>query len=81
MSEKGMYPFDNLSMAVLTSNNHKDLNYFTLEMETAWQGFQHQLAKTSRNSYQIIAYNSGHFIQIYQPKLVIDAIYTIAMTK
>lgn len=81
MSEKGLYPFENLSIAVLTSNNHKDLNYFTQEMEEAWQSFQHQLTKTSRKSYQIIAYNSGHFIQVYQPKLVIDAIYTMATTK
>lgn len=78
MNVKGSYPFGNIPMAVLTADYHNNNhNNFTQEMEKDWRNFQVNLAQSSRKSYQIIAYNSGHFIQTYQPKLIIDAIYTI----
>lgn len=75
---KGVYPFNGISTTVLTAENHKDLG-FTEKMEKDWNIFQAGLVKKSKNSYQIIAYKSGHFIQIEQPSLVIDAIYTMVM--
>ena len=80
---KKPYPFENIPMAVLTAENRQDivarhLGVFSPNMEKDWMIFQNQLAKTSRNSYQIIAYGSGHYIQDFQPDLVVDAIYTMA---
>lgn len=40
----------------------------------AWQAMQSELAELSTNSKQVIAEQSGHFIQLQQPQLVIDAI-------
>lgn len=74
--------FANLPIAVLTSTNHKKIKFFTPEKEILWQEYQRQLPKLSHNSYQIYAYNTGHFIQDEQPNLVINAIYTmIAQTE
>jgi pimeloyl-ACP methyl ester carboxylesterase len=42
-----------------------------------WQGMQSRLVALSSNSRQIIAEQSGHFIQRDQPDLVIDAIRQI----
>jgi hypothetical protein len=77
INRKGAYPFKNIPTAVLTAENHQDVG-FTSAMEKDWGKFQSQLAKISINSYQLIAYQSGHFIQMDQPKLVIDTIYTLA---
>jgi pimeloyl-ACP methyl ester carboxylesterase len=40
----------------------------------AWAELQADLARRSSNGKQIIAERSGHYIQFYQPDLVIDAI-------
>lgn len=82
---KNPYPFKNIPMSVLTAENRQDivarhLGAFSTKMEKDWMIFQNQLVKTSRNSYQIIAYGSGHYIQDFQPNLVIDAIYTMTRT-
>jgi len=79
---KGVHPFQAIPMAVLTADHHnKDIEKFTPLMENDWQIFQHLLTQSSTNSYQIIAYKSGHFIQMDQPDLVIDAIYTMTRIK
>jgi hypothetical protein len=78
MENKGDYPFNKIPIAVVTADNRNDLG-FSSNQERDWLAFQKQLVKSSRNSYQIIAYKSGHFIQLNQPSLVIDSIYT--MTK
>jgi pimeloyl-ACP methyl ester carboxylesterase len=43
-------------------------------VEQAWREFQVDLARCSSKGKQIIAEKSGHYIQFYQPELVIDAI-------
>jgi pimeloyl-ACP methyl ester carboxylesterase len=43
-------------------------------VEQAWREFQVDLARRSSKGKQIIAEKSGHYIQFYQPELVIDAI-------
>lgn len=80
MKKKKTYLFNEIPIAVLTAENHKDVG-FTQKMEKDWLSFQNQLLKTSRKSYQIIAYKSGHFIQLDHPNLVVDSIYTIARIK
>jgi pimeloyl-ACP methyl ester carboxylesterase len=40
----------------------------------AWQAMQSELAVLSANSKQVIAEQSGHFLQLQQPHLVIEAI-------
>jgi pimeloyl-ACP methyl ester carboxylesterase len=42
-----------------------------------WENWQNKIANLSKKSIHIYAYNSGHHIQQFQPKLVIDAIYTL----
>lgn len=74
MLTKGDYPFGNLPMVVLSAENEKDLGYFTASMKKDWQLFQRQLSKTSTQSVFINVKNSGHFIQIYQPDVIVDAI-------
>jgi pimeloyl-ACP methyl ester carboxylesterase len=44
------------------------------EHEAAWLDLQSSLAKRSSNGKLIIAHNSGHYIQFFEPGLVIDAI-------
>jgi pimeloyl-ACP methyl ester carboxylesterase len=46
-------------------------------MEQAWREFQADLARRSSKGKQIIAEKSGHYIQFYQPELVIDTIRQI----
>jgi pimeloyl-ACP methyl ester carboxylesterase len=47
------------------------------QYEQAWQVMQSELAALSSNSKQVIARQSGHYIQLQQPQLVIDAIHEI----
>jgi pimeloyl-ACP methyl ester carboxylesterase len=47
------------------------------QYEQAWQVMQSELAALSTNSKQVIARQSSHYIQLQQPKLVIDAIHEI----
>jgi pimeloyl-ACP methyl ester carboxylesterase len=47
------------------------------QYEQAWQVMQSELVVLSSNSKQVIARQSGHYIQLQQPQLVIDAIYEI----
>jgi pimeloyl-ACP methyl ester carboxylesterase len=44
------------------------------QYEQAWQVMQSELAALSSNSKHVIAKESGHYIQLKQPQLVIDAI-------
>ncbi|MFZ5879071.1 MAG: alpha/beta fold hydrolase [Chloroflexota bacterium] len=43
-------------------------------IQDRWQSLQDELAALSTNSTHIIAENSPHYIQFYQPELVIDAV-------
>ena len=43
-------------------------------MAQAWQIMQAELAAQSSNGEQIVAEQSGHYIQLEQPQLVIDAV-------
>jgi len=43
----------------------------------AWQQMQKELAQLSTRSTQVIAKNSGHYIQLDRPDLVIDAVHNI----
>jgi pimeloyl-ACP methyl ester carboxylesterase len=47
-------------------------------IEQIWKELQADLARRSSNGKQIIAEKSGHYIQFYQPELVIDAIRQVA---
>jgi len=47
------------------------------QYEEAWKEMQKELVALSSNSEQIIAEKSGHYVQIQQPDLVIDAIMHI----
>ena len=47
------------------------------KIEEVWQNLQNDLATLSSNSTHIIATKSGHYIQVDEPQLVIDAILKI----
>jgi len=42
--------------------------------EQAWQQMQDELAQLSTKSTHVIAKNSGHYIQLDRPDLVIEAV-------
>lgn len=44
------------------------------QAERVWQDFQLQLSQLSENSRLVVAENSGHSIQVDEPKLVVEAI-------
>jgi pimeloyl-ACP methyl ester carboxylesterase len=46
----------------------------TAKQGSAWHDMQAELTRLSKNSAQVIAVNSGHFIQLDAPKLVIAAV-------
>ncbi len=47
------------------------------QMEVAWQIMQTELTTQSSNGEQIVAEQSGHYIQLDQPQLVIDVVRQI----
>jgi pimeloyl-ACP methyl ester carboxylesterase len=46
-------------------------------LETAFQGSQDMLAKLVRGAKHVIATESGHYIQLDQPRLVTNAIHRV----
>ena len=48
-----------------------------LEIDTVWNELQQELVALSTNSTHIITEESGHFIQVEQPELVIEAIRSV----
>ena len=48
-----------------------------IQMELAWQLMQTDMTAQSSNGEQIVAKQSGHYIQLDQPQLVIDAVLNI----
>ncbi|MDF2690237.1 MAG: alpha/beta hydrolase fold-domain containing protein [Gammaproteobacteria bacterium] len=86
-------PFPHIPIIVLTASYHGSMNpsaIFHMISETGqsvtmtekkdqylWEGYQNQLAKLSPNSMHIYAYGSDHYIQKFQPNLVVDAVYTL----
>ncbi|HEX2991436.1 MAG TPA: alpha/beta hydrolase, partial [Anaerolineales bacterium] len=49
-----------------------------VQFEREWTGMQEELAALSSNGMQVIAEESGHYIQLDQPDLVIEAILEMA---
>ncbi len=61
---------------IVLSHGLSDDGQFQFERE--WTGMQKELAGLSSNSRQVIAEESGHYIQLDQPDLVIEAILEMA---
>lgn len=68
----------NKPLIVLTKGNKQSTSSSSTEeadkSEEVWQELQADLARHSSNGKQVIAENSGHYIQFDQPELVVDAI-------
>ncbi len=47
------------------------------EMDRYWMTLQAELAMLSTNSRHIVAERSGHFIQLDEPDVVVDAIHAV----
>ena len=47
------------------------------QMDTVWNELQNELAALSSNSTHQVAENSSHYIQLFQPELVIEAVEQI----
>jgi pimeloyl-ACP methyl ester carboxylesterase len=58
-------PLGDLPLVVITAG---------IGTDARWNGLQDQLAALSTNSTHLIAEQSPHYIQFYQPELVIDAV-------
>jgi hypothetical protein len=43
----------------------------------AWEKMQEELAHLSTRGTQMIAKNSGHYVQIDRPEIVIDAVHNV----
>jgi len=47
------------------------------KIEQNWENLQNDLASLSSNSTHMIAMKAGHYIQVDEPQLVIDAILKV----
>ncbi len=61
-------------LVVLTRGRREEISEEEAQAEEVWMELQEELAASSTNSTQIIAEESGHFIQADQPGLVVEAI-------
>ncbi len=68
-------PFPPIPLIILTATKHA-----SNVDESSWQLWQKEFLKLSPHAIQIIAWDSGHFIQKDQPNLVIDAVATMKQT-
>jgi pimeloyl-ACP methyl ester carboxylesterase len=64
-------------LIVLSKGNNKGSAEATSQTERAWRSFQTDLASRSTRGKLIIAEKSGHYINLDQPELVIDAIHQV----
>ncbi len=65
----------------MVSSDNKPISMTEGVDQALWIGYQNQLAKLSPYSTHLYAYGSDHFIQKFQPNLVVDAIYTLVVSK
>lgn len=77
-------PFDGIPLTVLSHDPDKLIDGFPPELgraaNTAWEQMQEELVHLSTQGKQNIAKNSGHYIQIDRPELVIDEVHKIVNT-
>ena len=73
--------FGDLPLAVLSHDPEKLSNDLPADLaksvNTLWQGMQEDLAHLSTRGTQTVAKNSGHYIQIDRPDVVIDAVRNV----
>ncbi|WP_296619972.1 alpha/beta hydrolase [Marivirga sp.] len=74
MIKKADAPLGNMPLSILTAEDENELGYFTLAMMKDWRKFQKLLSKTSNKSTYVLVKDSGHFIQIDKPELVVKSI-------
>jgi Serine aminopeptidase, S33 len=58
--------------------SHGKRAYSTVAAERSWTTMQHQLAADSSNTLRVIALESGHLVELQQPRLVAAAISEVA---
>lgn len=75
-------PFGDLPLAVLSHDPDKPLAELPPDVaqpvNQAWEKMQEDLSHLSTRGSQQIAKNSGHYIQLDRPELVIEAVRTVA---
>jgi pimeloyl-ACP methyl ester carboxylesterase len=74
-------PFGDLPLAVLSHDPDKASNDLPHELSKSvnklWEAMQEDLARLSTRSTQMVAKNSGHYIQMDRPDVVIDAVRNV----
>jgi pimeloyl-ACP methyl ester carboxylesterase len=74
-------PFGDLPLAVLSHDPDKPSNDLPPDLAKSvnklWKAMQEDLARLSTRSTQTVAKNSGHYIQIDRPDVVIDAVRNV----
>jgi pimeloyl-ACP methyl ester carboxylesterase len=74
-------PFGDLPLAVLSHDPNKPSNDLPPDLAKSvnqlWEVMQEDLAHLSTRSTRVVAKNSGHYIQMDRPDVVIDAVRNI----
>jgi hypothetical protein len=74
-------PFGDLPLAVLSHDPDKPSNDLPRDLSKSvnklWEAMQEDLAHLSTRSTQTVAKNSGHYIQMDRPDVVIDAVRNV----
>ncbi|OAN17918.1 hypothetical protein A3K86_03095 [Photobacterium jeanii] len=77
VKDKNISSLGNLPL-ILLSAKHEDVSFLSAEqnheLATAWDKMQKEQALLSTNSQHIRVSNSGHYIQLEHPQIVVDAI-------
>lgn len=70
--------FGDIPLVVISAANEERLEAFPeeyrKEIERSWSELQEELLALSTNSKQMLAYESGHYVQLDQPEIIIEAI-------
>jgi pimeloyl-ACP methyl ester carboxylesterase len=71
--------FGNIPLVVITGTSESRRNEYPtkelgLKVEKIWMEMQTELLGLSNNSEHVLASKSGHYVQLEQPELIIEAI-------
>ena len=76
----GAESLGDLPLVVLSAGKKPDPDdLLAQEVYTVWQELQKEHVARSSNSMQMIAAESGHYIQLEQPELVVEAVRTLLL--
>jgi len=75
-------PFGDIPIVVLSHDPKYGAGFppaVAAQAERAWTAMQEDLLKLSSRSERVVARGSGHYVEIYRPELVVDAVQEIVL--